>query len=193
MAVGARRCICHDVPVAAQYVALLRGINVGGNRKVPMADLRAVLTGLGYGDVRTYIQSGNAVFTTAERRSGLEEAIEAALEAYFGFPILVVVRSERQLRAVIDRAPSGFGSDPATYYSDAIFLKAPLTPDDVLAVAQLREGVDEIWPGTGVVYFQRLGAQRTKSKLNKIVSTPEYKLMTIRNWTTTTKLLALCD
>jgi uncharacterized protein (DUF1697 family) len=56
-----------------------------------------------------------------------------------------------------------------------------------------KEGVDRIWPGQGVVYSQRLSAQRTKSRLNKIVGTPAYKSMTIRNWNTTTKLLSLLE
>jgi uncharacterized protein (DUF1697 family) len=60
-------------------------------------------------------------------------------------------------------------------------------------VVQLRDGVDEAWPGTGVVYFARLSARRTASRMGRIVGTPEYRSMTIRNWATTTKLLALLD
>ena len=57
----------------------------------------------------------------------------------------------------------------------------------------MRDGVDQAWPGTGVLYFARLSARRTQSKMSSIVGTPEYKLMTIRSWKTTTKLLALLD
>lgn len=177
----------------ARYVALLRGINVGGKRKVPMADLRTAFEALGYDDVATYIQSGNVVFRTGDARAGLEAAIEAALDERFGFPVPVVVRSAAQLRGVVEQAPAGFGTQPDTYLSDVVFLKAPLTPKAAFEVLERREGVDEAWAGRGVVYFQRLAAQRTKSRLSRIVSLPEYQLMTIRSWSTTTKLLELVD
>jgi uncharacterized protein (DUF1697 family) len=74
-----------------------------------------------------------------------------------------------------------------------VFLKQPLTARKAMAVVQLREGVDQAWPGTGVVYFARLSAQRTKSRMSRIVATPEYQLMTIRSWATATKLLAVLD
>jgi uncharacterized protein (DUF1697 family) len=62
-----------------------------------------------------------------------------------------------------------------------------------MKMVQLRDGVDQAWPGRGVVYFQRLSAKRTMSRMSRIVGTPEYANMTIRNWSTTTKLLALLD
>ena len=85
------------------------------------------------------------------------------------------------------------GRAPGTYHSDAIFLRSPLTPTQVMKMVKLRDGVDRAWPGQGVIYFQRLSAERTKSRLSKIVATPAYKSMTIRSWTTTTKLLKLLD
>lgn len=176
-----------------RYVALLRGINVGGKNPVPMAVLRSTLEEAGYDDVRTYIQSGNVVFETDRPAAGLEDDIEAALERQFTTSILVVVRSERQLRNVVDKAPKGFGAEPTKHHSDAVFLKAPLTSRQAMKVVQLRDGVDAAWPGTGVIYFQRLSERRTASKMNKIVGTPEYKRMTIRSWTTTQKLVALLD
>jgi len=177
----------------ARHVALLRGINVGGKRKVPMADLRDAFETLGYGDVQSYIQSGNVLFSGTGGRSALEDTIEQALETRFGFPVVVVVRTHRQLQNVVAKAPTGFGDDPATYYSDAIFLKDPLTAAAALAAVERRDGVDEAWKGSGVLYFQRLGAERTKSRMGRIAGRPEYQLMTIRSWTTTTKLLALLD
>lgn len=178
---------------STRAVALLRGINVGGKNPVPMADLRAAMEGAGYGDVRTYIQSGNVLFSTSEPVAGLEDRVETVLEARFGIPIVVVIRTERQFRAVVAKAPEGFGQQPDRFHSDAVFLKQPLTAARAMEVVQLRDGVDRAWPGTGVVYFERLSAQRTKSKLNAIMGTPEYRRMTIRSWSTTTKLLALLD
>ena len=176
-----------------RYVALLRGINVGGRNKVPMGELRQAFEDGGYDAVRTYIQSGNVLFESAAARRTLEGAIERVVEERFGVPLVVVVRSRDQLRAVVERAPDGFGAAPATFHSDVLFLKAPLTPRQVLRVVQCREGVDEAWAGSGVVYFARRSALRTKSKMSSIVGTPEYQRMTIRSWATTTTLLGLLD
>ena len=132
---------------AKRYVALLRGINVGGRNKVAMADLRETFEDGGYDAVRTYIQSGNVLFESAAARGSLEDDIERLLEARFGVPLVVVVRSHDQLRAVVDDAPKGFGAAPATYHSDVVFLKAPLTAKQAMRVVDLREGVDEAWPG----------------------------------------------
>ena len=174
-------------------VALLRGINVGGRNPVKMADLRECVEADGHSDVRTYIQSGNVLFATEAPVKALEARLEAALEARFGLPLMVVVRTHRQLRAVVEDAPPGFGTQPDRYHSDVIFLRSPLTPAQAMTVVHRRDGVDEAWPGKGVLYFARLSAERTKSKLNKIMGTPEYRQMTIRNWSTTTKLLAMLD
>ena len=69
----------------------------------------------------------------------------------------------------------------------------PLTVKEAMTVVSLREGVDQVWEGEGVLYFARLGARRVQSKLGKIIGTKPYKSMTIRNWNTTIKLLALLD
>lgn len=176
-----------------RYVALLRGINVGGRNPVPMADLRAAFEEAGFEAVRTYIQSGNVLFESDRPPSELAGAIEALLEARYGVPLVVVVRSHRQLRAIVQQAPDGFGQEPDRYHSDVIVLRPPLTPAQAMGVVQVRDGVDQAWSGTGVLYFARLSERRTQSKLSSIMGTPEYKQMTIRSWSTTTKLLALLD
>lgn len=176
-----------------RYVALLRGINVGGRNKIPMSDLREVFEGAGFQAVSTYIQSGNVIFESDAPKGSLESDLEAILERRFGVSLVVVVRSHQQLRNVVARAPAGFGKAPDTHHSDAIFLKAPLTSRQAMGVVKLRDGVDQAWTGTGVLYFARLTARRTQSRMSSIVGTPEYQQMTIRSWTTTTKLLGLLD
>ncbi len=178
---------------SARYVAFLRGINVGGRNKVPMAELRAAFEDAGHTDVSTYIQSGNVLFRSSAPRASVEADVERMLERHLGYPLVVVIRSHAQLRSVIAGAPKSFGTDAKKYHSDAIFLRAPLTPKQVMKIVRLRDGVDRAWPGRGVVYFERLSAQRTKSRMSSIVGTPEYANMTIRSWATTTKLLALLD
>ena len=173
-------------------MALLRGINVGGRNIIAMADLRSAFEAAGFEAVRTYIQSGNVLFE-APARATLERDIEVMLEQRFGIGLVVVLRSHRQLRNVVHHAPEGFGTQPDVYHSDAIFLKAPLTSRTAMRVVELRDGVDRAWPGAGVIYMSRLSARRTQSRMGRIVGTPEYQLMTIRSWSTTTKLLRLLD
>src|SRR5690242_10121951 len=110
-----------------------------------MADLRAAVEKVGHTDVTTYIQSGNVLFTSSEPRAKLEAGLETALEREFGFPLVVVVRSHAQLRAVVGDAPKGFGQQPDTYHSDVIFLRAPLTPAKAMKVVKLRDEVDQAW------------------------------------------------
>jgi uncharacterized protein (DUF1697 family) len=177
------------------YVALLRGINVGGKNKVPMAALKALLEQLGLEDVRTYIQSGNAIFTSTLDAGAIARQIEAGLTGAFKLDdalIRVLVLSHAELRSVVHNRPKGFGEAPDTYHSDAIFL-IDLDRDTAFSVFTPREGVDRVWPGEGVIYSERLSAERTKSRLGKIVGTPQYKSMTIRSWQTTLKLLALME
>jgi uncharacterized protein (DUF1697 family) len=176
---------------AARYVALLRGVNVGGKNKVAMADLRDAFTGAGFDDVSTYIASGNVLFRTERPSTTLEAEIESVLEERFGRRLVIVARSHPQIRTVVDQAPADFVALDGTHHRDAVFLKSPLTPATAMGVVQLREGVDQAWAGTGVVYFARLSAERQRSLMSKIVGTPEYQLMTIRSWSTTTKLLDL--
>jgi uncharacterized protein (DUF1697 family) len=176
-----------------RYVALLRGINVGGKNLISMAELRTELETAGYAAVRTYIQSGNVLFETDAPRARLEESIEALLAERFGCPVPVVVRSHRQLADVIASAPEGFGADRDTYLADVVFLKAPLTSAQAIGAVALREGVDRAWAGTGVLYLDRLAERKSQSRLSKLASTPHYRSMTIRNWSTTTKLLAMLD
>lgn len=176
-----------------RYVALIRGINVGGKNKVPMAELREDFEAAGHTDVSTYIQSGNVLFRSSSTGPELEQTIEAQLEARYGVPLVVVVRSLRQLRTIVEKTPTGFEPDPDTFHSDVIFLRAPLTPKQALTVVKLRDGVDQAWAANGVLYFQRLSAERTKSKMSSIVGTPEYARMTIRSWATASKLLTLLD
>ena len=178
---------------AKRYVALLRGINVGGRNPVAMAALRKAFEAEGYEAVSTYIQSGNVLFESDAPSDSLEDELEGMLERRFGIPLVVVVRSHNQLLTIVKKAPDGFGAAPDTYHSDVIFLKGPLSSRQAMRVVELREGVDQAWPRQGVLYFARLSALRTQSRMSRIVGTPEYQQMTIRSWTTTTKLLGLLE
>ena len=176
-----------------RYVVLLRGINVGGKNPVPMARLREVLGELGYADVATYIASGNVLLRSTNKPDEIKREIEAALPKAFKLHselVGVLVLTAAQLRAVVADRPTGFGDEPGRYHSDAIFLMG-IDAAEALDVFDPRPGVDTIWAGQGVIYSQRVSAQRTKSRLNKVMGSPMYKSMTIRSWATTTKLADL--
>jgi uncharacterized protein (DUF1697 family) len=180
------------MPEGVQYLALLRGINVGGKNLVKMTELREAVEQLGLADVATYIASGNVLFTAPkQRREALAGRIESHLSRRFGTEVKVVLLTETQLRGVIEGAPRGFGADG--YLCDVVFLRKPLTARKAFGLIEPREGVDRVWQGKGVLYFSRLAAKASSSRLSKIASTPEYKNMTIRSWNTPKKLLALMD
>ena len=105
------------------HVALLRGINVGGRNPVRMAELRAMFEAEGFGSVRTHIQSGNVLFDSDVPRVELEDRIEAMLERHLGLHLVVVVRSHRQLRTIVQRAPLEGFADPTRFHSDVSVLR----------------------------------------------------------------------
>ena len=176
------------------YVALLRGINVGGNNIIKMADLAACFAGLGLHRVRTYIQSGNVIFGADEPApANLVGLLEGALSGAFNYNSTVVLRSHAAMQAVVAQAPDGFGGEPDVYRYDVIFLKEPLTSAEAMNWVSAKEGVDQINAGDGVLYASRLISRASQSRLAKIVSSPVYRSLTIRNWNTTTKLLHMLD
>jgi uncharacterized protein (DUF1697 family) len=174
-----------------RYVALLRGINVGGNHLIRMADLKACFEAQALNDVATYIQSGNVVFTSAASAADIERRLEAAIAATFACRTSVMLRSRKQMQDIVARAPRGFGSKPADYRYDVLFLKPPFTAATAMAQVKTKPGVDFVAPGTGVLYFSRLVAKATQSQLGRITAQPVYKSLTIRNWRTTTTLLEM--
>ena len=176
------------------HVALLRGINVGGKNLIRMPALKACFEANGFGDVATYIQSGNVLFGSSETKAAeLTSRIEAMLGETFGYVATVVVRNRRQMGTIVERAPAGFGSEPARYRYDVIFLKEPLTAKAALKTVPTNPEVDGVHAGTGVLYFSRLISKATRSRLNRIISSPIYPSVTIRNWNTTTRLIGMMD
>lgn len=175
------------------YVALLRGINVGGRNAVGMAELAAFVVDLGHADVSTHLASGNVVFTahsTTPHR--LEEEFTSALEHRFGFAIPTLVRSHHELTATVAAAPPGHGSPDLR--SEVFFLQRPLTADQVLAqLPVLREGVDVVAPGPDAIYFSRVAALATTTRITRLMAMPVFRSMTVRSWRTTTRLLRTLD
>ncbi|WP_127125273.1 DUF1697 domain-containing protein [Georgenia sp. SYP-B2076] len=186
------------------HVALLRGINVGGHNKVAMSDLRGVVTSLGHGDVATYIQSGNVVFTASAPDAGtaaLAAALEERIADELGVRPRVVVITRDELAHVVAANPYPDEADPKRLH--AVFLAAAPSLSQVEAVAtasrRAREqgGRDEVTV-LGRTMYLRTPDGLGRSKLAAVLARPGTGAEappegTARNWSTVLKLLALLD
>lgn len=173
-----------------RYVALLRAINVGGNAIIKMADLRACVEELGHGAVRTYIASGNILFESPERSAAkLDATLERALEQTFGLAVPVVVRSRGEIEKIAAHIPAKWIGDGELRVTVAYLLRGAnartiargLTPKD---------GIDELVTAPGALIWAIRRDALTRTGL-KLVGTPVYKQMTLRNVTTALKLAQL--
>ena len=177
-----------------KYVALLRGINVGGNNLMRMADIRACLETRDFECVSTYINSGNVLFESDESNTAqLTAAMEKAFSETFGRETPVFVRSQRQLKKIVADAPRQWKNGGGTLRQNVAFLRKPLTANKAVAGIELKPGVDSIKAGDGVVYLSTVMARAAQSRLPKIVGTPMYRDITIRTYGTCEKILALMD
>ncbi|MEU6477608.1 DUF1697 domain-containing protein [Streptomyces sp. NPDC047017] len=175
------------------YAALLRGINVGGSRKLPMAGLRALLEELGHGSVRTYLQSGQAVFAAGQGdEESLAADLTAAIEQRFGFPVDVIVRDHAYLRAVAEDCPfPAAGLEPrqlhVTYFSH---------PVDAARYAEIDRAArlpEEFRLGDRALYLYApdgIGRSKLAEQLARRPAPPGL-IATSRNWNTVLKLVEL--
>ncbi|MDB5183659.1 MAG: hypothetical protein JWO07_340 [Candidatus Saccharibacteria bacterium] len=177
-----------------RYIALLRGINVGGNNKVSMSDLRDCFGSIGLKEVTTYINSGNVLFSSKDQNIvWLADECQRAIEKRFGFPVVVMVIPVRDLKAAIANAPIDWiDADSAKYRTDALFIIPPTTAEQVLAEIQKKAtSVDKFFVYGQVIFWTLLKTQYNKSVVPKIIGTPIYKSVTIRGSNTVKKLLSL--
>lgn len=168
------------------YVALLRGVNVGGNNKVPMATLRELCEGIGGTDVRTYVQSGNVVFTAGRKATGsVADALGGAIAAALDLRITVVVRTAAEMAAVVAAMPYPTdGVDPTTLHVG--FLRDAPTPAAVEALAATSFPPNEYTVIGREVHLRAPdGLGRTKlPNFDRVLGTP----CTVRNWRTVVTL-----
>ncbi|MGW5876945.1 DUF1697 domain-containing protein [Nocardiopsis terrae] len=176
-----------------RYIVLLRGINVGGHRKVPMADLRSLLTGLGYTDVATYIQSGNAVLTAPETGppapDGVAARVRAAIAAELGLDVPTVVRTRDRLRATVAENPLEV-PDPARFL--VLFSSSPIDPRVLAAVDPAGYPDEHLALGPDAAYTRHERgiryARYPDLLVNRISGT-----VTARNWRTVLRLLEMAE
>ena len=187
----------------ASHVALLRGINVGGRNKVPMAELREVVTSLGHTGVTTYIQSGNVLFSTPETdAAALASALEQAIASRFGIWASVVVLSRDELTGILDRNP--YPDEPEPRYVHVVFLNSEPSHDllDRIKAAEraaAAKGSRDTVTAAGEALFLHTpdgyGTSELAEALFRIIGPPGKTSITAtaRNWATCTKLLSLCE
>lgn len=174
-----------------QYVALLRGINVGGNNKVDMKQLKGVFESVGMTSVRTYINSGNVLFQhDKEKDATLTVALERAIEREFGFHVSVLVKSEDEMRMAIEATPEEWHNDK-TMKCDVVFLWDGMSAQEARKELRARDGIDEVREVPGVIIWKVDRENATRNGLLKMAGTPLYKQVTVRNINTTRKLLEL--
>jgi uncharacterized protein (DUF1697 family) len=173
-----------------RYAALLRGINVGGNKKIPMAALRELMQGLGYADVVTHLQSGNAVFSSARQPRTLARAIADGISTEFAMDVKVVIRTAAQLTDVAERSPLPDGPEnPSRFF--VAFLSAAPDPAAVSEMESMSFDPDRIWiSGAEAFLWCPDGAGDTKLT-NSFLEKRLGVTATMRNWNTVTKLVAL--
>jgi uncharacterized protein (DUF1697 family) len=177
----------------ARYVALLRGINVGRNKRLAMADLRDLLAGLGYTDVATHLNSGNAVFThRATKPEKLAAQIEKAITDTAGMNVRCLVRSSDELRAVIDAHPL---TAKATDGSKMMALFLSEAPDATLLAEfdPVNLDPDNVRIGDRVIYQWCANGILESPPVGGFVEKYLRVTVTGRNWNTITKLSALLD
>jgi len=173
-----------------RYVALLRGINVGGKSIVRMADLKECVEDLGYEDVSTFIASGNVLFESAKDAAKLESELERKLEQRFDLPIAVVVLSRATLARVVKAIPSSWiGKDSLRV--NVAFLRGNLDGRKLARELEPKEGVDELVATKAALIWATRRDALTRSGMQKLVGGAAYKDLTVRNLNTTLKLQEL--
>jgi uncharacterized protein (DUF1697 family) len=170
------------------YIVLLKGINVGGHKKVPMADLRELLTKSGFKNVKTYIQSGNAVLEASEKVNTIESKIQKVIMAHFGFEVSVLVKTRQDLERIFDKCPFSEEKKKASY-----FMMLHNTPDDDLikvASEKVYEGEEYQIIKNCIYFFCEKGLGQAKFNVNFFERKLE-TFATARNYNTMVKLLSL--
>ena len=173
-----------------RYLALLRGINVGGNTLIRMPQLKECFENLGFEDVSTYIQSGNVIFSSDETdKMKLSKKIETAITESFTHNVRVVIFSHDEWKAVVENAPQQWGQDESYKYNLLVLLP-PMTATKALEEnGEIKPAIEFAEAGEGVIYQGMSWKDYGKTTYGRIAGKPIYKQMTIRNYNTATKLL----
>lgn len=174
-----------------KYVALLRGINVGGNNRVEMKKLKRVFESLGFTNVSTYINSGNVLFESDQSNvDTVTSTIEEALHASFGFPMKIVLLDKRTLESICKAIPSNWEND-TEQKSDVLFLWNAFQKRSTIDLIAINPDVDTLKYASGSILWNVKKKDYAKSGMNKFIGSVVYKNMTARNVNTVRKLSTL--
>lgn len=176
-----------------KYVALLRGINVGGNNKVPMPVLKELFQDLGYKNVTTYINSGNVLFSANEQPcSVISDAVELAMKHTFGFEVKVLIKTESQFSDIYTALSDDWVNDNLVK-TDVMFLWEGTNALDEFKAITLNPQVDVLLFVNGAVIWNIQREHVAKSGIRKLIGSPMYKQMTVRNSNTVRALKSILD
>jgi uncharacterized protein (DUF1697 family) len=174
----------------ATVAALIRGINVGGNKKLPMADLRELLEDMGYSDVRTLLNSGNAVFGTSDSAAKVEKAVAARLLKQLDLDVGVMVRTAKQLAAVVEASPlAGVADDPKRHFVS--FLSAAPKASVLKELASEDFEPERFVPAGRELYIWCPAGVQDSRLLKALGERRLGVRATVRNWNTVTKVAAM--
>jgi len=174
------------------YLALLRGVNVGGKGMIKMAELRDALAGGGLSEVKTYIQSGNVIFSSGINDTDeLSALIKSTIRKRFGLDVDVAVFTRSQWKRIIDSAPGWWGADSEWKHNLLMMIKPYKAKDVIAAIGDLKPDIEAIEPGRGVLYQSLSVSRFGRTNSSKLVGKPVYKKITIRSYSTANKLQAL--
>ncbi|GMK37705.1 hypothetical protein PCCS19_07590 [Paenibacillus sp. CCS19] len=174
------------------FVALLRGINVGGKNKVDMKKLKLTFEGIGATDVVTYINTGNIIFRDDARSvQQLSEQLEAAIAVDFGLTIRVMVRTMDEIKRIMDKLPEHWTND-TDMKSDVLYLWDEINEEAVLEKLIINAEVDRVSYVDGAVFWSYDRADADKSGMNKMATSKKvFQQMTVRNVNTARKIYEL--
>ncbi|NNJ29292.1 DUF1697 domain-containing protein [Lacrimispora defluvii] len=175
-----------------KYIALLRGINVGGKNKISMPELKKMFEACGYGDVITYINSGNVIFSSEqEDKEEIKKICESAIASQFSLNIIVTVISAKDLSAALCNAPAWWDHDEQSKHN-AIFVIPPATAEEIIhEVGIAKEEYEQVSYYGQVIFWSAPIKTFSKTRWSKIVGKSAYNSVTIRNANTAKKLLQL--
>jgi uncharacterized protein (DUF1697 family) len=172
------------------YLALLRGINVGGQNKVEMSRLKTVFESIGATEVRTYINSGNVIFEHDRAPTRLVAAIEKAIETEFGFAVRIVLRTVDEVKSLTKAIPDAWKEDSAMRCY-VMFLWDDVDAPSVLDLLTIKDAIDDVKYVPGTIVWRVDRDVLTRSGMMRLTSDNLYKQMTIRNVNTVRKLADL--
>lgn len=163
-----------------KYIALLRGINVGKERRVEMKKLKTLFESLGYSNVSTYINSGNVIFEGKGKQQEIREILELNFKKEFGFDILTLVKTEKEMIRIVEVIPKNWKND-ITQRSDVAYLFPEIDSKKTIDDLPIKKEFMDIRYVKGAIFWNVDRKNYNKSHLNKIISHNLYQFMTVRN------------